>query len=183
MHYVGAFFRDARERQDVFESEDELTSHMMCVVAQGREASLGQFRLGRSRRETPLRLTRTDGKAFHQDPIYGEIRASLTRLATVLGSQKKFINPFLSDTADALKAESVALSHPLGGCRMGKSATDGVVDELGRVFDKTKTGPRPFYEGLYIADAAIIPTALAVNPSLTISALALRIAEHMAQEW
>jgi hypothetical protein len=183
IHYLRAFVRDASERQDVFESEDELTANMMCVVAQGREASVGQFRLGRTRRETPLRLTRTDGKAFHQDPIYSEIRASLDRLAAALGSQKRFINPFLSETANALKAESVALSHPLGGCRMGKSASDGVVDELGRVFDRTKQGPRPFYEGLYIADASIIPTALAVNPSLTISAVALRIAENLAREW
>jgi cholesterol oxidase len=54
-----------------------------------------------------------------------------------------------------------------------------VVDEFGRVFDKSKTGPNPFYEGLYIADASIIPTALGVNPSLTISALSLRIIEKM----
>src|SRR5207245_10292709 len=38
LHYLGAFFRDSRERQDVFRSEDEITAHMMCVVAQGREA-------------------------------------------------------------------------------------------------------------------------------------------------
>lgn len=183
VHYFGAFFRDAQERQDVFQSEDEMTAHMMCIVAQGREASLGQFRLGHGRQETALRVIRTDGKAFHQDPIYSSIRASLDRLAIALGSQKQFINPFLSDTADALKAESIALSHPLGGCRMGKNAADGVVDEFGRVFDKSKQGPRPFYEGLYIADSAIIPSALAVNPSLTVSALTLRIAENIAREW
>jgi cholesterol oxidase len=57
-----------------------------------------------------------------------------------------------------------------------------VVDEYGRVFDKTKGGERPFYEGLYVADAAVIPTALGVNPSLTISTVALRIADRIAKD-
>jgi cholesterol oxidase len=56
------------------------------------------------------------------------------------------------------------------------------VDEFGRVFDKTKTGDRPFYEKLYIADASIIPTALGVNPSLTISALSLRVVDKIIEE-
>jgi len=65
---------------------------------------------------------------------------------------------------------------------MAQSPADGVVDEFGRVFDKTKTGDRPFYEKLYIADASIIPTALGVNPSLTISALSLRVADKIIEE-
>ena len=65
---------------------------------------------------------------------------------------------------------------------MAKDASEGVVDEYGRVFDTSPGGRKRFYGGLYIADAAIIPTALGVNPSLTISALALRIAEHIVRE-
>ena len=62
---------------------------------------------------------------------------------------------------------------------MGKNVTEGVVDEYGRVFDVSSGGT---YDGLYVADAAIIPTALGVNPSLTISAVALRIADHIIGE-
>ena len=40
----------------------------------------------------------------------------------------------------------------------------------------------PFYPGLYITDASIIPTSLGVNPSLTISALALRAADNVIEE-
>jgi hypothetical protein len=32
------------------------------------------------------------------------------------------------------------------------------------VFDKTKGGDRPYYEGLYVVDGSIIATALGVNP-------------------
>lgn len=60
--------------------------------------------------------------------------------------------------------------HPLGGCVMGESADDGVVDHAGAVFG---------YPGLYIADGSTIPTSLGTNPSRTIAALAERAAEHV----
>src|SRR5207302_7843081 len=91
--------------------------------------------------------------------------------------------PFITPSAGALGSKSIGLSHPIGGCRMAANAQDGVVDEHGRVFDTSKAGQsRPFHEGLYITDAARIPTALGVNPSLTISALALRTADTIIEE-
>jgi hypothetical protein len=59
----------------------------------------------------------------------------------------------------------------------------GVVDERGRVYDvSSQDANRPYYEGLYVADAAIIPTSVGVNPSLTISALALRVVDAILEE-
>ena len=34
-------------------------------------------------------------------------------------------------------------------------------------------------DNLYIVDASVLPTSAAVNPSLTIAALALRAADHI----
>jgi choline dehydrogenase-like flavoprotein len=183
--FVKALLRNQHTRQQPFASEDEWTNNMMCVAAMGREQSVGRFRLGTARRDTTLRLARTDGKAFHEDPIYPQIQASLDKLAAVLTDDpdSRFINPFLTETADALGARSISLSHPLGGCRTATTSDDGVVDEYGRVFDTSRQGEqRPFYDGLYITDAARIPTALGVNPSLTISALALRSADKLIDE-
>jgi cholesterol oxidase len=62
---------------------------------------------------------------------------------------------------------------------MADDASNGVVDSLGRIFNG-KNG-KITYPGLYVADGSIIPTSLGVNPSLTISALAVRIASHIEQ--
>ena len=57
--------------------------------------------------------------------------------------------------------------HPLGGCRLGATAADGVVAHNGEVFG---------YPNLFVADGAIVPKAIGLNPSRTIGALAERIA-------
>ena len=54
-------------------------------------------------------------------------------------------------------------AHILGGCPIGLSPADGVVDVDSRVFG---------YENLYVVDGSIIPANLGVNPSLTITAMA-----------
>lgn len=61
-------------------------------------------------------------------------------------------------------------AHVMGGCVMGSSALDGVIDEHHQVFG---------YPGLYVVDASAIPANVGVNPSLTITALAERAMGHM----
>jgi cholesterol oxidase len=180
--YVTAPFNNAQTRQPVFASEDEQVMPMMCIAAMGREASVGRFRLGKGPRETTLRVAREDGLSFEQDPVYDEIRSSLHAFARKLSNDPStnFENPFLNDAAELAGARSIGLSHPLGGCIMGRTAAEGVVDELGRVFDTQSD--RGVYDGLYVTDGSAVPTALAVNPSLTISALALRATDNILAE-
>ncbi len=68
--------------------------------------------------------------------------------------------------------------HPLGGCPMSETEATGVVNEAGRVYD----GRGGAHNGLYVADASIVPTSIGVNPFLTISALSERIAEKLIVE-
>jgi cholesterol oxidase len=60
--------------------------------------------------------------------------------------------------------------HPLGGCAMGATADEGVVNHLSEVFG---------YPGLFVVDGSIFPSALVRNPSHTIAALAERMAAHL----
>jgi len=53
-------------------------------------------------------------------------------------------------------------AHILGGCPMGKTKAEGVVDENFKVHG---------YSNFYILDGSIMPCNLGVNPSLTITAL------------
>jgi cholesterol oxidase len=56
-------------------------------------------------------------------------------------------------------------AHILGGCPMGASAAEGVVDSQHRLFG---------YRNAYVCDGSVIAANLGVNPSLTITALAER---------
>ena len=56
-------------------------------------------------------------------------------------------------------------AHILGGCAMGATPEQGVIDPSNRVYG---------YPGLYVVDGSMIGGNLGVNPSLTITALAER---------
>lgn len=63
--------------------------------------------------------------------------------------------------------------HPLGGCPMGASAAEGVVDAHGQVFG---------HPGLFVVDGAAMPGPVGSNPSLTIAAFARRAAHSIIRE-
>jgi cholesterol oxidase len=72
--------------------------------------------------------------------------------------------------------------HPLGGCRMADDPQCGTTNHLGQVYDAAGAdchGQAGVHHGLYVADASVIPTALGVNPYMTIGALSERIAHHI----
>ena len=75
--------------------------------------------------------------------------------------------------ASRYRAGDIVLSsfHPLGTARMGRDASSSVIDQNHQLHDCA---------GLYIVDGAAVPTALGVNPQITIMALATRAAEKIA---
>jgi len=69
-------------------------------------------------------------------------------------------------------------AHPLGGCPMGDDHLQGAVDPFGRVF----AGDGTVHSGLYVTDGSVIPSALGVNPLITISALTEHFVERKIQQ-
>ena len=61
-------------------------------------------------------------------------------------------------------------AHLLGTCRMGHDPADSVVNADCRAHDVAN---------LFICDGSVFPTATAVNPSLTIQAIAARVADRI----
>jgi choline dehydrogenase-like flavoprotein len=76
---------------------------------------------------------------------------------------------------------AVLTVHPLGGCAMAEHADEGVVNHLGQVF-AAEHGDK-VHSGLVVLDGAIVPTALGINPCLTIAALSEHAVEGLAAAW
>jgi choline dehydrogenase-like flavoprotein len=65
---------------------------------------------------------------------------------------------------------SLATTHMQGSCRMGSDPCNSVVDAHCQSHEVRR---------LYVGDSSLIPATLSVNPSLTIMALATRLAHHL----
>lgn len=83
---------------------------------------------------------------------------------------------------EALGAEDIKLTrmkdfwsahHHLGTCRMGHSVHDSVVDSFGQVHDT---------EGLYVCGGSTFVTATSLQPTLTMTTLAIRTADKIISE-
>jgi len=82
-----------------------------------------------------------------------------------------------------LGKKKLVITHPLGGCPIGNTHEEGVVNEFGEVFDASQpANTKTVLDGLYVVDGATIPGALAVNPTFTICAQALKAVTHALTE-
>jgi cholesterol oxidase len=140
-------------------SSPDACRHVMPWFAQGRDAANGMLSLRAGR----LILD-------------WDIRQSEATIDAIVETHQAFAQstgglPFVPLTWAV--ARYLATPHPLGGCNMGRAPATGVVNHKGEVFG---------YRNLYVADGAIVPEAIGLNPSKTIAALAERIAALIVQE-
>lgn len=79
---------------------------------------------------------------------------------------------FIESVTDPMDMPLYA-SHPMGTCRIGADPATSVARATdGRTHD---------HEGLYITDSSLLPTALGVNPQMTIMAQSLALARAMVR--
>ena len=99
------------------------------------------------------------------------IRVTLARLKSELAEAGA--GELVYDEADipgAMLREGAYGGHHIGTAKMAASPEDGVVDSDCRVFGT---------DNLYVAGSSVFPTSSQANPTLTILAMSLRLAEHL----
>ncbi len=104
----------------------------------------------------------------------GDVHTVRTGLAMLARDMRESGVGRLHYDPDTVEAEMLRYGayggHHIGTARMGTDPRRSVVDGNGRVHGM---------ENLYVAGAAVFPTSSQANPTLTIVALALRLADHL----
>ncbi len=148
---------------------EERLRNVLVLFGMGRDESAGRLVV-----DDKGALTLDEPYDLDQG-VYGDIVDRMRLFAKEIGKdgERDLTMPFWDE-----RARLGLTAHPLGGCPMGKDASEAVVDGLGKVY--AADSGTSCHDGLYVADGSIIPTSLGVNPSLTICALAFRIAEEIS---
>lgn len=97
------------------------------------------------------------------EELKGRIREMRQSLKHVFGGRVQF---------DPSMANSINLPHASGTCRFGTDPAHSVLDLHNKAHD---------VENLYVLDASFFPSSGGTNPSLTIAANALRVADWIAR--
>ncbi len=133
-------------------------AHATGLIAMGRDASTGVVEFD------GIGLRSRVGRGI--DPgLFADIERTLDQVAAPYRGRRVWLN-----APNGRGAARVGTVHPLGGCAVGRTPEDGVVDHRGQVFG---------HPGLFIADGSLYPRSPGVPPSLTIAALAERQATLM----
>ena len=77
---------------------------------------------------------------------------------------------------------AVFSAHQLGTARMGEAADIHAATRAGGSGGRSPAYASQTFRGLYVADASLFPTAIGVNPMLTVMLLARRVARTVIAE-
>jgi len=164
---LGNTYRRAARRQGPILRTDELS--LYCLVEQIPDPA-SRVTLAEQTDALGMPLLRIDWRI-------GELeRRSVTRLNELIGLELRRAgslehfreNQLLHDAN--WRSQFIDRAHPSGTTRMSDCPKQGVVDRNCKVHE---------VDGLYIAGSSVFPTAGHANPTLTIVALAIRLADWL----
>ncbi len=147
-------------------------NHSMLYLVMGQDNARGVILFEKPLLEPDGEISISWDQAGQQQ-IFTRMNEEIRRHAHAL--KGSFIS---NPTWNFFNLRHLITAHPLGGCPMGDDYLQGAVDVYGRVF----AGDGSVHDGLYVTDGSIIPSALGVNPFLTISALTERFVERKIQQ-
>ncbi|HYH86780.1 MAG TPA: GMC family oxidoreductase [Pyrinomonadaceae bacterium] len=125
--------------------------------------------LPQSQNEVRLHATEKDGYGLPVPHVVFGYHENDRRIIThAIAKMKEIVEA--AGGRDAWSADRTA--HLLGTCRMGDDPATSVVNRDCRAHD---------VPNLYVCDGSVFPTSTAVNPSLTIEAIAARTAERIRE--
>jgi cholesterol oxidase len=139
-----------------------LTSESLPLLAMGRDVPDGVMKLTKRRGKQFLDLDWTSKRS----------REYFDRVGSVMRDVAKALDMEYAELPRFHPRRTVTV-HPLGGCPMGHSEDQGVVDGYGQAFR---------CPGLYVVDGSVMPGPIGANPALTIAAFADRVAGRILEE-
>jgi choline dehydrogenase-like flavoprotein len=151
---------------------EELSLQIMVEQAPERES---RVTLADSRDEFGVPLARIDWRIGEAEARTVRRAAQLfTTLMREIGLPEPLLDPMISDVTRDFLLPDVA--HPSGTTRMSRYPSEGVVDENCQVHG---------VGGLYVSGSSVFPTNGHANPTQTIVALAIRLADRVkvTREW
>lgn len=146
-------------------TEAETVADIFFFNCMGQDEPTGRFVLDD---DDDLDL-RWDDRPGDQD-VFEHIEGLLVDFSEAMGGRYVAM-PTWKGFAD----RKLTITHPLGGCSVGATAQEGVVDEFGRLFDASKPADSgETYPGLVVVDASVLPGAVVAHPTLTIVTQAIK---------
>jgi choline dehydrogenase-like flavoprotein len=165
-----------------YETEAEMVEDIFFFNTMGQDEGNGVFSLKRGFFDRlfgrPAQLDLNWDEPVERQPVFAQIDRIQQALTDAMGGTYLPM-PFWGGLT---KKKKLVIPHPLGGCRIATSREHGVVDARGRVYDGAGNDPTATLPGLYIVDGSVIPGALAVNPTLTITAQAVKTMSAALQD-
>lgn len=182
-----------KDHENPFSSPEERLSKYFVFSCMGLDRADGEIKLQAKWRDLEAREysegTITEKLEFTEwlewakrnRDIFDQMIAGMKSMASEIEPDKAEVYTPTWSQEDP-KKQSLVLLHPLGGCSMGQSSEEGVVNSYGQVFRRDPTNKESLYPRFYIMDGSIVPSSLGVNSSATIAALAFRCVEHLLSE-